>query len=69
MVGQASLPALACEPPSPDAHAAAREGEGEGTLLVAPRRASLFTTEHGSGCGPLCVLGLHGLLFGENFHP
>ena len=48
MAGQASLPAPLCGPSSPNAHAAAREGEGEGTLLLAPRQASLFSTQHGS---------------------
>ena len=65
MAGPASLPAPLCGPPSPNVHVAAREGEGEGSLVLAPRRASLFSTEHGSGNGPLCALGLHCLLFGE----
>ena len=69
MAGRASLPAPLCAPSSPNVHAATKEGEGEGSLLLAPRRASLFSTEHGSGNGPLCALGLHHLLFGENFHP
>ena len=69
MAGHAFLPVPLCGPSGPNAHAAAREGEGEGTLLLAPRRASLFSTERGSGSGPLCALGLHRLLFGENFLP
>ena len=69
MAGQASLPAPLCGPSSPNMRAAAREGEAEGSLLLAPSRASLFRTEHGSGSGPLCALGLHRLLLGENFQP
>ena len=41
-------------------------------LLLAPRRlhrASLLSTLHGSGNGPLCALGVHTFLSGENFHP
>ena len=68
MAGQASLPALLCGPSSPNMHAATREGEGEDSLLVAPTRVSLFSTEHGSGNGMLCALGLHRLLLGGNFH-
>ena len=49
MAGQASLPAPLCGPSSPNVRAAAREGEGEGSLLLAPKCASLFRTEHGSG--------------------
>ena len=41
------------------------------SLLLAPRCllcASLFSTAHGSGNGPLCALGVHGFPFGKNFH-
>ena len=68
MAAQASLPPL-CGSSTPNAHAVVREGEGEGTLLLVPSCASLFSTEQGSGSGPPCGLGLHRLLFGENLHP
>ena len=42
MADQASLPAPLCGLSSHNVHAAAREGEGKGTLLFVPRRASLF---------------------------
>ena len=51
MAGHASLPVPLCGPSSPNAHAATREGEGEGTLLLAPRCASRFSTEHGYAGG------------------
>ena len=69
LAGEASLLAALCGPSSPNVHVATREGEGEGSLLLAPRRTSLLSTKHRSGNGPLCALGLHRLLFGENFHP
>ena len=65
MAGQDFLPAPLCGHSNPNVHVAAKEGEGEGTLILAPSRASLFSTEHRSVSEPFCALGLHRLLVGD----
>ena len=69
MVGQASLPAPLCGPSSPNAHATEREGQGEGSLLLVPRRASLFSMSMAVVVGRFVSLAFIAFFLGRTSTP